>query len=151
MEEFHHQVPNGTSCLLGLGGLACFSPCLRASVRAITMNLDGSVHNVQIQFCMSEGLKMAAILSDAAVEAALSRLPGWKRNGLAIERTFEFADFKLAMAFVNKIAEAAETANHHPDIDIRYNKVKMSLVSHDSGGVTEKDVQMATRISQIAG
>jgi 4a-hydroxytetrahydrobiopterin dehydratase len=55
------------------------------------------------------------------------------------------------MAFVNKIAEAAETANHHPDIDIRYNKVKMSLVSHDSGGVTERDVQMATRISQIAG
>jgi 4a-hydroxytetrahydrobiopterin dehydratase len=94
---------------------------------------------------------MAAVLSDAAVEAALSRLPGWKRNGLAIERTFEFADFKLAIAFVNKIAEAAETANHHPDIDIRYNKVKMSLVSHDSGGVTERDVQMATRISQIAG
>ena len=94
---------------------------------------------------------MAAVLSDAAVQAALSSLPSWKRNGLAIERTFEFADFKLAMAFVNKIAEAAETAGHHPDIDIRYNKVKMSLVSHDSGGVTERDVQMATRISQIAG
>ena len=92
-----------------------------------------------------------AVLTDSAIQTALSKLPGWKRNGLAIEQTFEFADFKLAMAFVNKIAEAAETANHHPDIDIRYNKVKMSLVSHDSGGVTERDVQMATRISQIAG
>ena len=92
-----------------------------------------------------------AVLTDSAIQTALSKLPGWKRNGLAIERTFEFTDFKLAMAFVNKIAEASETANHHPDIDIRYNKVKMSLVSHDSGGVTERDVQMATRISQIAG
>jgi 4a-hydroxytetrahydrobiopterin dehydratase len=92
-----------------------------------------------------------AVLTDSAIQAALSKLPGWKRNGLAIERIFEFADFKLAMVFVNKIAEAAEAANHHPDIDIRYNKVKMALLSHDSGGVTERDVRMAERINAIAG
>ena len=55
------------------------------------------------------------------------------------------------MAFVNKIADAAEQANHHPDIDIRYNKVTMSLVSHDSGGVTKRDIGMAERINQMAG
>jgi 4a-hydroxytetrahydrobiopterin dehydratase len=55
------------------------------------------------------------------------------------------------MQFVNKIADSAEQANHHPDIDIRYNKVTMGLVSHDSGGVTERDVRMAERINQIAG
>jgi 4a-hydroxytetrahydrobiopterin dehydratase len=92
-----------------------------------------------------------AVLNDSAIQTALSKLPGWKRDGLAIERTFEFADFKLAMAFVNKIADAAEAANHHPDIDIRYNKVKMALVSHDAGGVTERDVRMAEKINAIAG
>jgi 4a-hydroxytetrahydrobiopterin dehydratase len=91
-----------------------------------------------------------AVLTDSAIQAALASLPGWKRNGQAIERTFEFGDFKQAMAFVNNVAEAAELANHHPDIDIRYNKVKTSLVSHDSGGVTERDVRMAGAINRIA-
>ena len=92
-----------------------------------------------------------AVLTDTAIQTALGNLPGWKRNGLAIERTFEFKDFKAAMAFVNEIADAVEAANHHPDIDIRYNKVKTSLVSHDSGGVTDRDVKMAGGINQIAG
>lgn len=92
-----------------------------------------------------------AVLTDSSIQTALNSLPGWKRNGLAIERTFEFKDFKAAMVFVNKIADAAEAANHHPDIDIRYNKVKMSLVSHDSGGVTDRDVRMAAEINQLAG
>jgi 4a-hydroxytetrahydrobiopterin dehydratase len=92
-----------------------------------------------------------SVLTESEVQIALNNLPGWKRNGQSIERIFEFADFKAAMAFVNKIAEAAEAANHHPDIDIRYNKVKMSLVSHDSGGVTNRDVRMAGGINQIAG
>lgn len=92
-----------------------------------------------------------AVLTDAAIQTALGNLPGWKRNGLAIERTFEFKDFKAAMGFVNKIADAAEAANHHPDIDIRYNKVKTLLVSHDSGGVTDRDVKMAAEINRVAG
>jgi len=92
-----------------------------------------------------------AVLNDSSIQTALSGLPGWKRNGLAIERTFEFKDFKAAMAFVNKVAETAEASNHHPDIDIRYNKVKTSLVSHDSGGVTDRDVRMAAEINLVAG
>ena len=92
-----------------------------------------------------------AVLSDSEIQQALGSLPGWTRTGIAIQRIFQFPDFKAAMAFVNKIAEAAEEANHHPDIDIRYNKVTMSLVSHDSGGITKRDIGMAERINQTAG
>jgi 4a-hydroxytetrahydrobiopterin dehydratase len=92
-----------------------------------------------------------AVLTDAEVQQALGSLRGWQRQGKAIQRVFEFPDFKAAMAFVNKIADAAEQANHHPDIDIRYNKVTMALISHDSGGVTQRDVRMAEKINQIAG
>ena len=92
-----------------------------------------------------------AVLTDSEIQQALGSLPGWQRQGKTIQRVFEFPDFKAAMEFVNKIADAAEQANHHPDIDIRYNKVTMALVSHDSGGVTQRDVRMAGRINQIAG
>ncbi len=92
-----------------------------------------------------------AVLTDSQVQQALGRLPGWQRSGIGIQRLFQFTDFNAAMQFVNQVAAAAEQANHHPDIDIRYNKVLMSLVSHDSGGVTQRDVRMAERINQIAG
>jgi 4a-hydroxytetrahydrobiopterin dehydratase len=92
-----------------------------------------------------------AVLTDAEVQQALGSLRGWQRQGKAIQRVFEFPDFKAAMAFVNKIADAAEQANHHPDIDIRYNKVTTALISHDSGGVTQRDVRMAEKINQVAG
>ena len=68
-----------------------------------------------------------------------------------IERVFQFDNFAQAMEFVNKIADAAETANHHPDILINYNKVTLTLVSHDSGGVTQRDIRMAGRINEVAG
>jgi 4a-hydroxytetrahydrobiopterin dehydratase len=92
-----------------------------------------------------------AILSESDVQQALAGLPGWERSGSAIQRIFQFADFVAAMRFVNEVAAAAEQANHHPDIDIRYSKVVMSLISHDSGGVTKRDIRMAERINQIAG
>jgi len=91
-----------------------------------------------------------AVLTDSEIQQALGRLHGWQHNGTAIQRVFQFPDFVAAMQFVNKIAAAAEQANHHPDIDIRYNKVTMSLVSHDSGGVTQRDTRMAERINQVA-
>jgi len=92
-----------------------------------------------------------AVLRDSEIQQALGSLSGWTRQGIAIQRIFQFPDFKAAMAFVNRIADAAEQANHHPDIDIRYNKVTMSLVSHDSGGITKRDIGMAERINQMAG
>ncbi len=91
-----------------------------------------------------------SVLTDVEIQAALSSLTGWQKSGPAIQRVFRFPDFKMAMQFVNKVAEAAEQANHHPDIDIRYNTVTMALVSHDSGGVTQRDVRMAGAINKIA-
>ena len=97
-----------------------------------------------------EGFNMA-VLTDAEIQRELASLSGWQRNGTAIQRVFRFPDFKAAMQFVNKVADAAEQANHHPDIDIRYNTITMALVSHDSGGVTQRDVRMAGTINKIAG
>jgi 4a-hydroxytetrahydrobiopterin dehydratase len=93
---------------------------------------------------------MGTVLAEADVQLALGQLPGWKRNGKAIDRLFQFENFVKAMEFVNQIAEAAETVNHHPDILISYNKVTLSLISHDSGGVTQRDIKMATRINELA-
>ncbi|HEY3768655.1 MAG TPA: 4a-hydroxytetrahydrobiopterin dehydratase [Candidatus Angelobacter sp.] len=91
-----------------------------------------------------------AVLTDTEIQEALTSLSGWQRNGTAIQRVFRFPDFKAAMQFVNKVAEKAEQANHHPDIDIRYNTITLTLVSHDSGGVTQRDVRMAEAINKIA-
>lgn len=93
---------------------------------------------------------MGTTLSDSEIRTALNSLPGWKQNGKQIERLFEFPDFVAAMKFVNRIADAAEAAQHHPDITINYNKVKLALISHDSGGVTQRDVRMAERINRVA-
>jgi 4a-hydroxytetrahydrobiopterin dehydratase len=68
-----------------------------------------------------------------------------------VERVCQFDDFVQAMKFVNHVADAAQAANHHPDILINYNKVTLTLVSHDSGGVTQRDIRMAAKINQIAG
>jgi 4a-hydroxytetrahydrobiopterin dehydratase len=94
---------------------------------------------------------MATPLSDQEIQSALQRLPNWSRNGKAIERIFQFPNFVDAMIFVNNIAQAAEEANHHPDITINYNKVTLQLISHDSGGVTSRDIKMAARINEVAG
>jgi 4a-hydroxytetrahydrobiopterin dehydratase len=91
------------------------------------------------------------VLDDTAVQSALRELPGWMREGDEIVETYEFDNFRSAMAFVDRVAEAAEAANHHPDIDIRYNKVTLRLTSHDSGGLTEKDTSLARRIDRLTG
>lgn len=88
-------------------------------------------------------------LSSAEIEKALIRLPDWQLNDALLNRTFNFTDFREAMSFVNSVAAVAERAGHHPDIDIRYNKVKLALTSHDAGGITEKDFALATEIGTI--
>jgi 4a-hydroxytetrahydrobiopterin dehydratase len=90
-----------------------------------------------------------ALLDEAAVEDGLQRLPGWERRGNEIVRTFVRKDFRGAMAFVNEVAEAAETAGHHPDIDIRWNKVTLALSTHAEGGLTERDFALAARIGEL--
>jgi len=88
-------------------------------------------------------------LTDSEIPSALEDLPGWQHSGKAIERTLKFPDFVTAISFVNRIADAAEKANHHPDITIHYSQVTLSLWSHDSGGVTKRDLKMAGSINQI--
>ena len=94
---------------------------------------------------------MSIVLSESEVELALRDLPGWIRARNTIERVFHFEDFVQAMKFVNQIADAAEAANHHPDILINYSQVTLTLVSHDSGGVTHRDVRMAGKINELTG
>jgi 4a-hydroxytetrahydrobiopterin dehydratase len=89
-------------------------------------------------------------MSSHDVEERLRSLPGWERDGDEIKKRFTFADFKAAMVFVNRVADAAETADHHPDIKIEYNKVKITLSTHSEGGVTEKDVTLAGQIDSAA-
>jgi len=90
-----------------------------------------------------------ARLSDADISAGMAELSGWRRNGDSIVRDYRFPDFAGALEFVNRVAAVAERANHHPDIDIRYNNVRLVLTSHDSGGITERDLRMAKAISAI--
>jgi 4a-hydroxytetrahydrobiopterin dehydratase len=88
-------------------------------------------------------------LDDTAVEDGLQHLPGWERRGDQIVKTFVRADFAQAMTFVNEVAAAAESAGHHPDIDIRWNKITLALSSHDEGGLTDRDFQLAARIQEL--
>ena len=90
-------------------------------------------------------------LQGPALETALQALPKWRADDGKLVRDFAFADFRAAMQFVNGIAELAEHAGHHPDIDIRYNKVKLALETHDAGGLTEKDSALAKQIDQHFG
>jgi len=86
------------------------------------------------------------LLSDSEVKTRLARLSGWERQGNEIRRTFASADCAGSMEFVNRVAGLAEAADHHPDIDIRYSKVTLALSSHDAGGLTERDFDLAEKI-----
>jgi len=88
-------------------------------------------------------------LSDEELQQHTAKLPGWTRQGDALTRQFPFKDFTHAMQFVNQIAEEASSVNHHPDIDIRYDKVTLRLTTHDSGGVTQNDVNLAVAADQV--
>jgi 4a-hydroxytetrahydrobiopterin dehydratase len=90
-------------------------------------------------------------LDENELKSAVAGLPGWRLDEGKLVRDFSFPDFVAAMDFVNKIAAEAESAGHHPDIDIRYNKVRLGLVTHDAGGITAKDVEMAEQLSRCAG
>jgi 4a-hydroxytetrahydrobiopterin dehydratase len=91
-----------------------------------------------------------ARLSPQQIERALAKLPEWSEAGDAIQRTYALKDFIVAMKFVNAVAEEAERVQHHPDILIRYRKVTLTLATHDSGGITEKDIALATTADAMA-
>jgi 4a-hydroxytetrahydrobiopterin dehydratase len=89
---------------------------------------------------------LAEPLSDITIQRELGTLPGWSRRGDVLTRTYQFRNFLEAMDFVNRVADEAESADHHPDIDIRYSKVTLALSTHSAGGITEKDVALARAI-----
>jgi 4a-hydroxytetrahydrobiopterin dehydratase len=89
-------------------------------------------------------------LTDDELSAALASLPGWRREGDAITRTFVFPAFMDGIAFVRRVAEAAEAADHHPDLDVRYTRVTCTLSTHDAGGITRADVRLAAEIDRLA-
>lgn len=90
---------------------------------------------------------MSRVLDPEEISRQLQDLPDWTLDGDQIVADFEFENFGAAMVFVNRTAEQAEEANHHPDIDIRWNKVHLVLTSHDAGGLTQRDIELAHRIS----
>lgn len=90
-----------------------------------------------------------AKLSPDELDLALPTVPEWQVEEGMLVRVFEFKDFVVAMAFVNLVAEAAEAAWHHPDIDIRWNKVRLALCTHSEGGLTVKDFELAREIDRI--
>ncbi len=93
---------------------------------------------------------MADLLDAAEIKTALKKVPEWETDKKRIERTFEFDDFTAAIDFVNLVAEISEEQEHHPDIDIRYNRVKLSVYTHNKNGLTELDFQLAERIDTLA-
>lgn len=88
-------------------------------------------------------------LSAAEIASRLTKVPDWKVENGELVRTFQFKDFLGSMQFVNKVADFAEAAAHHPDIDIRYNRVRLGLVTHDAGGLTAKDFQLAAQADRL--
>jgi 4a-hydroxytetrahydrobiopterin dehydratase len=88
-------------------------------------------------------------LDDAELRFQMRDLEGWKVLGDAIHKDFTFRGFRAAIAFVNRIAEQATAAGHHPDLEIHYDRVVVSLSTHDAGGVTEKDVELAEKIDSV--
>ncbi len=91
-----------------------------------------------------------ALLSEAVIAERLKSLPEWSLTDGELVRELEFGDFLGAMDFVNQVAEKAEAASHHPDIDVRYNKVRLALVSHDAGGLTDRDFELAAAIEALS-
>jgi 4a-hydroxytetrahydrobiopterin dehydratase len=91
---------------------------------------------------------MRKALNSAEIDDVLRDNPEWTLQKGKLMREWAFKDFVEAMAFVNRVAILAEAAGHHPDIDVRYNQVVLGLVSHDAGGITERDAAMASRLSK---
>jgi 4a-hydroxytetrahydrobiopterin dehydratase len=94
---------------------------------------------------------MRAKLTEAELKVALQSLPGWSVETGAIVKTYKFGKFADGIAFVARLAKAADAMDHHPDIDIRYTKIRVALSTHDAGGITGMDTRLAGEIETLAG
>ena len=91
-----------------------------------------------------------ARLDDQQIEEKLSGLDGWERSGDAISKRYELDDFKGSVDFVNRLTPEAEDMNHHPDLDISWNKVTVTVTTHSEGGLTDNDFELAKRIDSVS-
>lgn len=134
-----------TACLLGVGMFAL--AWLWSLWTSFSLLREAS----QVSLDSLESFAAGQVkLSEAQIILALGQLPDWQRNGDAIARTFQFKDFPAAMDFTNAVAALAEQARHHPDIDVRWNRVTLALSTHDAGGLTEKDFALARQCDVLA-
>jgi len=88
-------------------------------------------------------------LTTQAADLSLKAVPDWSKRDQTISRTFKFEEFMLGIAFVRRVAKQAEKMNHHPDMDIRYDRVTLTLTTHDAGGLTEKDFSLARQCDVV--
>ena len=93
---------------------------------------------------------MRSRLTDDQIKTELAGLGGWAREGNSLTKTYKFAKFAEGIAFVDRVAKAADAADHHPDIDIRYTKIKIELSTHDAGGITAADAKLAKEIETMS-
>ncbi len=91
-----------------------------------------------------------ALLSDSEIETRLAGLPGWGREGEAIAKTFERGDFVGSVGFVGALVDPAEAMNHHPDVEISWSTVKVTISTHSAGGLTEADFELAAKVDDLA-
>jgi len=137
----------GLKWMLWTGVALCVAAWFCSLATSISLMREASESDVvSLKLFAAGGVK----LDESKIISALATLPQWLRNGEIISRSFEFKDFPAAMRFVNAVAELAEQAQHHPDIDVRWNKVTLALTTHDADGLTEKDVALARHCDALS-
>ena len=149
-EMMFHDAPKTAPGNLGLalGGVGL---CALAWVWSLQTGFSLLREASQVSLESLESFAAGQIkMEPAKVILALETVPQWALYGEIISRTFEFKDFPSAMKFVNTVAELAEQAQHHPDVDIRWNKVTLALTTHDAKGLTEKDFALAKQCDALA-
>jgi 4a-hydroxytetrahydrobiopterin dehydratase len=133
--------------MLGTGAILFAAAWLWSAVTSIGLLREASAGKERSlkNFAAPPPLKF----DESKIISSLALIPNWKLLGATIVRTYEFKDFPAAIKFVEAIAGIAEEAWHHPDIDIRWNKVTLTLTTHDAGGLTEKDFALARQFDQL--
>jgi putative nucleotidyltransferase with HDIG domain len=126
-----------------------FNPFSLGAVKHLLPRKDGRSARNGIQNTMPE-TKKSTVLDADALKASVAKLPGWRVEQGVLTRTFSFPNFVEALAFVQSLGVEAEQKQHHPDLDIRYSKVKIALVTHDAGGITAKDLELAEMADELA-
>jgi 4a-hydroxytetrahydrobiopterin dehydratase len=134
--------------ILGEGAILFVASWLWSAVTSVSLFREASATN--LQSIKNFAAPPMPRLEENQIAPALATVPEWNRQGDAIARTFQFKDFPAAVKFVDAVAVAAEQAWHHPDIDIRWNKVTLVLTTHDAGGLTQKDFDLARQFDQLS-